>query len=478
MLFRMLYNDRLAQASYFVGCQAHGEALVIDPNRDLDQYIKLAEQEGFRITAVTETHIHADFLSGARELAARTGATLYLSNEGDDSWKYSYAKDDGAMLVHDGATFKVGDITIEVIHTPGHTPEHIAFMLTDAGADRPMGIFTGDFVFVGDVGRPDLLETAAGVTGSMEQSALQLYGSLQRFKRRHDYKQVWPGHGAGSACGKALSAVPQSTIGYEKLYNWALLAKSEDEFVAQVLEGQPEPPFYFAEMKRLNKEGPAPVSNLPQPNRLASDDIGKWLDEGLLVIDTRSNEAFAGGHIPGTINIARTKSYLTWYGWLVAYDKPYALIVDEAFLDETVADLRLIALDHLAGYWTPDVIDAWRADGNELQQIVTVDAEHVEQRGQQEAVIVDVRGSAEYTEGHIPGALSVPLGYLSQRLAEIPENQPIIVHCQTGVRSAIAASVLQRLGRTDVSNYAASFEDWVESGRPIDRTKAVAHVGD
>lgn len=478
MLLRLIYDDKLAQASYLVGCQRCAEMLVIDPNRDTDQYIAYAEREGMRITAVTETHIHADYLSGARELADRTGATLYLSDEGTEDWKYAFAEESGATLVHDGDEFWVGNIRLKVMHTPGHTPEHISFILTDtAGADSPMGIFTGDFVFVGDVGRPDLLETAAGFKGTMEAGARQLYQSLQRFKELPDYLQLWPGHGAGSACGKALGAVPQSTVGYEKMFNWALNTKTEEEFVAAVLEGQPEPPFYFKEMKRLNREGPPMAHDLPLPERLPADQIASKLDEGMLVFDLRPNLAFAGGHIPGTINIALTGSYLTWFGWLASYEESFALIVDDEQMEQVVNDLRLIGLDNVAGYWTPDVLDAWTAVGKELARTEIVESDAVAQaRLDGSATVLDVRGSSEHAEGHIPGALNIPLGYISRRIDEIPADRPIIVHCQTGMRSSVAASVLKRLGRTDVRNYMGSFADWESKDREVERAETEAAV--
>src|SRR5687768_9044585 len=258
MFLQRFYDDQLAQASYLLGCAATGEALVIDPSRDVAQYVETAKREGLRVTHVTETHIHADFVSGARELAAATGAQLLLSAEGGAEWQYAYAAGDGATLLRDGDVIRVGNVRVEAMHTPGHTPEHLSFVVTDtAGADRPMGVFTGDFVFVGDVGRPDLLERAAGYEGTMVEGARVLFRSLRRFKERlPDFVQIWPGHGAGSACGKALGAVPQSTLGYERLFNWGLAAEDEGEFVRAVLAGQPEPPKYFAEMKRINREGP------------------------------------------------------------------------------------------------------------------------------------------------------------------------------------------------------------------------------
>ena len=230
--FEYFYDEKLAQASYLVGCVATGEALVVDPARNVTPYLREAEKEGLRITHVTETHIHADFVSGSRELAAATGATIYLSDMGDADWKYAYADDPSVILVRDGDSWKVGNIKVEVLHTPGHTPEHIAFMITDtAGADRPMGVFTGDFLFVGDVGRPDLLEEAAGYKGTKEVGARQQFQTVERFKALPDYLQIWPGHGAGSACGKALGAIPSTTLGYEKLFNPAFQFGQENAFV-------------------------------------------------------------------------------------------------------------------------------------------------------------------------------------------------------------------------------------------------------
>ncbi|RMF77646.1 MAG: MBL fold metallo-hydrolase, partial [Planctomycetota bacterium] len=254
MFVERIYDTQLAQAAYLIGCQRTGDAIVIDPERDIDRYIHAAAANGLRITAVTETHIHADYLSGTRELAEATAATVYLSDEGDADWKYQWLdhKIGGGsyphQLLHDGDTFDVGNVRFQAVHTPGHTPEHISFLVTDlgGGANEPIAIATGDFVFVGDLGRPDLLETAAGQTGAKEPSARRLYASLQSFLKLPDYLQVWPAHGAGSAWGKALGAIPQTTVGYEKRFSPAIrAAESEDAFVSAILAGQPEPPLYF-----------------------------------------------------------------------------------------------------------------------------------------------------------------------------------------------------------------------------------------
>ena len=240
MLLKYFYDKSLAHASYMVGCQRTGEAIVIDPSRSVGQYLEAAASEGLRITGSAETHIHADFVSGSRELADRAGATLYLSDEGPADWKYQFADKHASQLLKDGDVVKVGKIKLEVMHTPGHTPEHISFVLTDegGGANVPMGIFTGDFVFVGSIGRPDLLETATGVAGSAEKGARQLYHSIARLKNIPDHLQVWPAHGAGSACGKGLGAIPSSTVGYEKLFNPSLQYHDEQEFVDYMAEGK------------------------------------------------------------------------------------------------------------------------------------------------------------------------------------------------------------------------------------------------
>ena len=214
MLLKRFYDDKLAQASYMIGCQVTGEAIVIDPHRDTDVYLRAAKEEGLEIAYVSETHIHADYLSGSRQLAKRTGAELVLSGEGDDTWQYGFTEEAGVRVVQDGDQIKLGNITLEVMHTPGHTPEHISFMVTDGAAtSEPMGVLTGDFIFVGDVGRPDLLEKAAGFADTMEASARVLHGSLERFRELPPYLQIFPGHGAGSACGKALGSVPSTTLG-------------------------------------------------------------------------------------------------------------------------------------------------------------------------------------------------------------------------------------------------------------------------
>ena len=481
MLLKRFYDTRLAQASYLIGCSATGEAIVFDANRDVEQYLRAASEEGLRVTHVTETHIHADFVSGSRELAARAGARLLLSAEGGPEWSYAFARDAGATLLRDGDRFMVGNIRFDVLHTPGHTPEHLTFLITDTPAtDRPMGAITGDFIFVGDVGRPDLLEKAARVAGTMRASAHALFGSIQRFKQLPDYLQLWPGHGAGSACGKALGAVPSTTLGYERIANWGLVAGDEEEFVENVLAGQPEPPKYFAEMKRMNKEGPRPLGGFHRPAELPASRLPELLERHAVVVDTRSAADYAKRHVPGTINIPLNKSFSTWAGWLVPYDRDFHLIVDascEGCIDDAARDLAMIGLDRVAGYFTSRTIDAWVAAGGEPGSVPQVSVTALAERMRQGAVtVIDVRGRAEWDAGHLPDVANIPVGYLADRLAEIPRDRPVVMQCQSGARSAIAASVLRANGYTNVSSLAGGFADWERAGLPVVREEGAGDL--
>jgi len=458
MILKRFYDERLAQASYLIGCAATGEALVIDPNRDIDQYLQAAVEEKVRISAVTETHIHADLVSGSRELAARSGATLFLSDEGGADWRYTFSDAPNVTLLMDGDVIRIGNLRFEVLHTPGHTPEHLSFRLTDhAAGDDPIGVFTGDFVFVGDVGRPDLLERAAKQIGSMERGARQLFHSLQSFKSSPDYLQIWPGHGAGSACGKSLSGVPQSTVGYERRTNWAFRISEEDRFVESVLEGQPEPPTYFARMKRVNKEGAPILGDVALPGRLPSQALSEVLERGAIAVDIRPAAEFAARHIPGTVNIPFDRSFTNWAGWLVSPDRPLYLVADErcaSCLADVTRELTKIGIDRVIGYFSLETFDAWRGQGRPLGVIRQVD---VIPRPEDSVKIVDVRARSEWDAGHLPSALHIPLGYLVERLGDLPRDQPVIVYCQSGARSAIAASLLLAHGFSNVGNLSGGY---------------------
>ncbi|MFN4986149.1 MAG: MBL fold metallo-hydrolase [Ignavibacteria bacterium] len=469
MFFRQIYEPGLAHASYMIGCQKTKECLVIDAKRDIDTYLAIAKQEGLKVTHLTETHIHADFLAGTRELAAVTGAPMFLSDEGGSEWQYDFAH----QALRDGDTFMVGNIKVQVMHTPGHTPEHISFLVTDtpAIADQPIMIFTGDFVFVGDVGRPDLLEKAAGYRGTMEVGARQMWQSLKKFKALPDHIQVHPAHGAGSACGKALGAIPSSTVGYEKLVNWALRHTDEDAFVAELLSGQPEPPTYFAMMKKLNKIERALLPEVPAQKSLSLSEFEALRQQGTMIIDARSNAAFASGHVPGSINIQNSKAFSTWAGWMISYDKPFILVAPEDDIDDITRKLMRIGLDNTAGYITG--VSVWQGSGHALSVLNQIGVEELKQIYNDPSYhVLDVRGYGEHESGHIPGAANIHVGYLYNHLDELPRDKPLIVACQTGFRSSIASSYLMHEGFTNIRSFQQGFAGWQASGAPIEKGHA------
>ena len=382
-----------------------------------------------KITHIAETHIHADFLSGSRELAAVTGAELYLSDEGGEDWQYQFPHNG---LRH-GDIIKLGNLSLEVLHTPGHTPESISFLLTDHPAsDKPVMIFTGDFVFVGDVGRPDLLEKAAGLVGTQEKGAKQMYDSLQRFSELPSYIQVWPGHGAGSACGKALGAVPSSTVGYEKIRNWALqFEDNKDGFVDSLLEGQPEPPKYFATMKLLNRISRPLLVEVPKHPELTKEEFLTAYHNGLKIIDTRNKAEFAKGFIPNSINIQGNNSFSTWAGWFVNYQEQFILVADENTIEDLTRKLMRIGLDNIYGYIsnveemgltleTEDIIDM-----DEFKTFIN----------HPEAQIIDVRGISEYESYHVAGAKHVFVGTLPDNLDKVNKDKQIVMFtCHSAIK--------------------------------------------
>ncbi|QDU82579.1 Beta-lactamase hydrolase-like protein [Polystyrenella longa] len=471
MLLKYFYDKALAHASYMVGCQRAKVAVVVDPGRDIDQYLHMADREGLKLIAVAETHIHADYVSGARELADRVGAKLYVSDEGPAEWKYQFPDQYDHQLVNDGDSFMIGNIKFDVMHTPGHTPESISFLLTDegGGANKPIGIFTGDFVFVGSIGRPDLLEEAAGLANTAEPGARDLFQSAHKFKQLPDYLQVWPAHGAGSACGKGLGAIPSSTVGYEKLFNPALQFKDEEKFVQYILSDQPEAPTYFAVMKRVNKEGPAIIGDAGLPHSLPIDDLNSTLDSAT-VIDLSPSDQFADGHVPHSLNIP-LGMLAGWAGWIVDYSKPVYLIADPSQLPEATRVLRKIGLDDVQGYF--DVTKIRKAGLATECYDNKKPTELAPRIDSGEVSLIDVRTDEEWKSGHIENAEHRFLGRLLDNLDAIASDKPIITQCQTGGRSAIAASALQAAGYK-VINMTGGFGDWLKAGLPVDQTEVAA----
>lgn len=464
MFFQHVYDKSLAQASYVIGCQKCGVALVIDAKRDVDTYIEIAKQNNMQITHIAETHIHADFLSGSRELAALTGAKMYLSDEGGNDWQYEFPHEG----LKDGDVLTVGNLKIEVIQTPGHTPESISFLLTDVPAsEEPVMLFTGDFVFVGDVGRPDLLEKAAGLKGTQEVGALEMFKSVNKFRALPDFIQLWPGHGAGSACGKALGAVPSSTVGYEKIRNWAFQYNNDEKgFVKYLLEDQPEPPKYFAMMKKLNKVDRPLLTQVPKLKKLSVNDLKKALKDGTKVIDTRLKNEFAKGFIPDTINIQGNNAFATWMGWFVTYEEPFILIAEESMLDDLTRKLMRIGMDNIMGY--VDNVNEWKNSGEQLSksEIISLD-EFKDVMKSNHTQIIDLRGVSEYKTGHIKGTENLFIGTLEQNLSKIKKDQPVVIHCQSGDRATIGYSLLVKHGFKNIKNYSGGMNEWVNKGNQV-----------
>ena len=464
MYFQHIYDKSLAQASYFIGCQKAGVAAVIDAKRDVDTYLEIAKANNMKITHIFETHIHADFLAGSRELAKLTGADMYLSDEGGEGWQYEFPH----IGLKDGDKIKIGNLTMEVLHTPGHTPESISFLLTDNPAsDKPVMLFTGDFVFVGDIGRPDLLEKAAGMSGTADTGALQMYKSINKFNALDDYIQVWPGHGAGSACGKALGSVPSTTVGYEKARNWAFqYANNEKGFVQYLLADQPEPPKYFAMMKKLNKVDRPLLTEVPKLKKLSSDELKSALSKGIKLIDARMKTEFAQGFIPGSINIQGNNSFATWAGWFLKYDEPFMLLADEDQLDDLTRKLMRIGLDNIYGY-IPST-KTWTESGGSLQKANVISLNETKELINNNGVqVLDLRGASEFNSGHIAKAENVFVGTLPENLDKVSKDRKVIIHCQGGDRSSIAYSILAKNGFENVVNFSGGINEWVNEGEAI-----------
>ena len=462
MLLERIYDEDLAQASYFIGCQAKGEAIVVDPRRDLDVYLGLAAKNGMRIVAVTETHIHADYLSGTRELAAKTGAQMYVSDEGGPDWTYSAAFDSAVRMKH-GHQITLGNITVEAVHTPGHTPEHLSFLITDgAQSPEPGFMLTGDFVFVGDLGRPDLLDEAAGFVDTRFKGAKDLFASLRdRFLTLPDYVQVLPAHGSGSACGKALGAIAASTVGYERNFSWwGKYLKNNDEqgFVDELLSGQPDAHAYFARMKLQNKVGPAVIGNVQELVEFTSADLQQALaDDRAIFVDTRSNQQVHEGTVARSLNIPGVAKAASYGAWVVDPDleqRPLVLLAESREHAEEFRDhLVRVGIDTTHGFITT-------LEGLDLVTPKLVQPEQLD--GFDRVMLLDVRNKTEYADGHLPGAVQLSGGRVMWHLDQLPAPGAgtIVTYCQSGVRNSVAASALRRAGY-DIAELDGSYAAWV-----------------
>lgn len=465
MLVRQVVDSSLAQYAYLIGCPRTGQAIVFDPERDIDRYLELAAKHKLTIVAAADTHIHADYISGLREFAAR-GIPVYASDEGGPDWRYEWliGSNYPHHLVKHGDHFMVGNIEFTVLHTPGHTPEHVSYSVVDhgSGATEPIGVITGDFVFVGDLGRPDLLEQAAGAVGTQVPGAKQLFRSIEILRALPEHTQVWPAHGAGSACGKSLGDVPMSTVGYELRFNPAVrAATTETAFVDYILSGQPEPPMYFARMKRDNRKGPPVIGNVPSLPRLEPSTLGTLAGRtDIVLLDTRGRKAFLAAHVPGSLLCELDYQFTNIAGSYVDEGTPIYLLVDDERVDNAVRQLLRIGLDDIRGYVTPADFAAYQAAGGSVSHIDSIDMATLEARRQAGGVrILDVRGKVDFGDAHIPGAVNIAHTRLFVRLAELPRDLPVIVHCNSGARSAHAVALLERHGYAAV-NVADMFANW------------------
>lgn len=469
MIFRRLYHDRLAQASYLIACETTRQALVVDPLRDIQPCLEAAAHEDVRITYVTETHLHADFLSGAEALAEATGAELLLSAEGGEEAGRARAERTGARPLRNGDTIDVGAVQVRARHTPGHTPEHLTFVVTDlATSPLPVGLLTGDLLFAGDVGRPDLLERAVGVQGSMTRAASQLFHSIQALRTLPEFLQVWPGHGAGSGCGKSLGAVPQTTLGYELHTNWAFQLHDEEAFVREALRDQPDPPAYFARMKELNARGVSPMPPLEPMSQSALLDAVR---AGARIVDVRASADFLRGHLRGAISIPRSRTFLHWAGSLLEPDREIVLVADPPVRDaalDAMRDLAVIGFDRVLGAVEPSALVELAPGGLSSVPVVSGAELAAHPNG---GTVVDVRNESEWAAGHIPGAIHVPLSRLAGRIEELRRLGPLVVHCQGGARSAIAASLLRAGGIEDITDVEGGYPAWLRAAGLHARTQ-------
>lgn len=465
MIIERIFTPGLAQVAYLVADEAARQVAVIDPRRDVESYISWTEQHNMEIVAILETHVHADFVSGARQLTEEAGATVYASRLGAEEFPHE--------PLDDGDEVAVGGVKLRALWTPGHTPEHMSFLAIDpARGDEPVAIFTGDALFVGEVGRPDLL-------GEKETRRLaeQLYETVaNRFSTLNDALVVYPGHTAGSACGKKIGDAPTTTIGQEKGFNYAFQIRDKDAFIETVLEGMPKPPSYYPILKRVNKAGATLLSDLPDGDALTPDEVAARQEAGALIIDARSPEAFGAGHIPGAMFAGLGPDFSTWMGWLAPYDRDLILVLDPqegaARFEEARTELRRIGLDRVAGYLDGGMA-AWQAEDRDVVTLPQMPVQDLADRlaGSQDGLtVLDVRSDEEWRDGHIAGAAHRYAGEILQG-AEPPVDgaSQVAMVCGSGYRSSVASGILQARGFRNLINITGGMGAWNAERLPTTR---------
>lgn len=456
MFFKQFYLGCLAHASYLIGSE--GEAAVVDPQRDVEQYLQEAQAQGLRIRYVIETHLHADFVSGHRELAARTGAQIVFGARAEAEFEHYKAKD--------GDTLKLGNLTLRILETPGHTPEGISIVVEVDG--KPQKVLTGDTLFIGDVGRPDLV----GSKGySPQQMAGMLYDSLHnKILTLPDEVEVFPAHGAGSLCGRSLSKETSSTIGEQRRFNYALKVADREEFIRMMTTDLPEVPAYFPKDAEINRTGAVPLEQIEAPQPLSPAEVQA---SGALVLDVRSSAAFGAGHIPGALNIGLSGQFASWAGILIPMGTPLVVVAeDEQGVEEAVTRLARVGYESVRGYLKGG-IRAWREAGLQTATLEQITVEELQKRleGLQ---LVDVRRASEYANEHVPAAVNLPLAELQKRIDELDTSRPTAVICQSGYRSSAATSLLASKGFQNLYNVIGGTAAWIAAGYPTEGAKSAA----
>jgi len=460
LIFERIQTDGIAQLSYLVGDDSEGVAAVFDPRPDVDCYVQLAREKQVSITHIFETHIHADLVSGARELCARVkSAKIFVSHEGEARYGFDHDK------INDGDTFKLGSVMIAVRHTPGHTPEHVAYSLAEKDhPDAPWGVLTGDSLFVGSAGRPDLLGNAQA-----RELAGQLFHTLRDFYLKlDDGVIIFPAHGHGSPCGADISDRLSSTIGYERRFNAFLQFQDVNSFTDYALSTAPPAPTYYPRMKKLNAKGPEVLGNLPNVRGLPPESFKEATQESdNVLIDTRKMLAFGGGHIKGALSIGGAPMLSVWAGWLLDADRPILLVLEsDGMLDEIVRFFLRTGYSKFAGYLVGGM-KAWNSAGLPLDEVGQMTVHEIKTRGEQ-LQLIDVRSPAELKGGHIPNARHIFLGELRERLGELDKDRPTAVYCDSGYRASIATSILKQEGFGCVCNVPGSWQAWQQAGFPVD----------
>lgn len=456
MQIEQYYLDGLGHQSYFVTDEISGLAAVVDPRRDVDIYEQAAKRTNTRITHILETHVHNDYVTGARELAARTGAAIVGS--ANSHLHYAY------QPMHDGERFQVGKVHFQVMYTPGHTPAHISYTVIEPGSEVPSSVFSGGSMLVGGAGRTDLLGPAMTLTLTRQQ-----YHSLRRMlETLPGSVRVYPTHGAGSFCvASAVSNTRSTTIAQERLVSPAVQAMNEEEFVRRQIAGYTAYPSYYAHMGKINQEGPRILGTLPLPQAYTPQQVRAQMQQGIPLVDGRARDAFAREHIPGSINIELDSSFSTYVGWLLPFNTPLMILIeDEEGRREAVVQLIRIGYEQTQGYLEGGIA-GWKVAALPVEHFERIDLDTLHQRWEQHSrmTIIDVRRDDEWQEGHIPDALHFHLGELPQHLDDVPRDTPLAIVCRTGHRAEIAASMLAATGR-EVIAVQGGVPDWIARGWP------------